>query len=339
MRRRDLQVRDLEIVRTLGRLRYMTTREINSVFFGTERNGRRRLKILRDLDLIRPHVRGIPPRVLYSAWRLTVAGVRLIAEAFPDEPVVDGLAERIAAGHLGQVDHREAVSRVYLELLAGNRDEVDETDLASVRARAVWIRDRASQVWWQADGDVILPVRSLGEAKQLVPDATLCGRHRSGRVFVEVDRSTYALSRLAATFDRYRVFFRDGYSGAFPDRRTPVLLFVVRSKGRQRSVYELAARHLGDVVPWGVLLEGQTTAFLEERLFDTSQMAPSAVRTPVSGEDAPLRAVAKDLYRWVRAFQEELRVEGRELPADGRSLLRRLYEELQTRGGEADHAA
>ena len=337
MRRRDLQQRDFEILRTLARLRYVTTRELNSVFFGAERTGRRRLQILSDLDLIRPHVRGLSPRLQYSAWRLTVAGVRLVGEAFPEEPLPDGLAERLAAAHLGQIDHREAVSRVYLELLAGVGEELeDDTSLPAVRARSAWLRERASQVWWQADGGVVLPLPAGGDVQRIVPDGTICGRHRPVRVFLEVDRSTYALGRLAATFDRYRAFLRDGYAAMFPDRRAPVLLFVVKSDGRKRGVADLAARHLGKVVPWEVALEGQTTEFLEERLFDAARLPsrPTAPPDPEPRTPDSLRAAAKDLYRWVRAFQEELRGEGRELSPEARALLRRVYDELQSRGGD-----
>lgn len=326
-------LRDLEILRTLARLRYVTTRELNAVFFGSDRNGRRRLQSLHEVDLIRPHARGLPPRSQYSAWRLTLDGVRLVSEAFPDELLPPRLGERLAAAHLGQIEHREAVSRIYLELVAGEAERPDEdADPAAVRARSTWLRERASQVWWQAEGDVVLP-RALDQGP-LVPDATICGRHRAVRVFVEVDRATLALGRLATTFDRYRTFLRDGYAATFPDRRAAVLLLVVQSAGRQRAVAELATRHLGDLVPWGVVLEGQTTAFLEEHLLDRTRLPvpQAAAASRVLPREESLRAVAKDMYRWVRAYQEGLRAEGQELPSDGRSLMRRLYAELQPRG-------
>ncbi len=53
-----LQRRDLEILRTLARLRYMTTKEIVTGFFATPTVGRRRIRRLSGLDLIASHREG-----------------------------------------------------------------------------------------------------------------------------------------------------------------------------------------------------------------------------------------------------------------------------------------
>ena len=50
-----LQRRDLEILRTLGRTRYLTTKEIVAGFFATPQVGRRRVRRLSALDLIAAH--------------------------------------------------------------------------------------------------------------------------------------------------------------------------------------------------------------------------------------------------------------------------------------------
>jgi len=94
MIRRSLQRRDLEILRTIGRLRYVATQEIVAT-------------LLSGLDLIATHRKGVPERLPYYAWRLTSRGLDVVAEAFPDELFPDGLAERLADGSLHNLDHRE----------------------------------------------------------------------------------------------------------------------------------------------------------------------------------------------------------------------------------------
>jgi hypothetical protein len=195
MIRNSLQRRDLEILRTIGRLRYVTTREIAAAFFATPSLGRRRLRHLSELDLIATHRKGVPERLPHHAWRLTSRGLDLVAEAFPDEPFPDGLAERVANGSLYDLDHRGAVNRLYLALLAADAGPVpDDADIQTVRAVMDARRARADQFWWQPDGDEVLRSEKLGERLQVVPDATLYGRHRAVRVFVEVDRSTRGLA-------------------------------------------------------------------------------------------------------------------------------------------------
>lgn len=112
-----LQRRDLEILRTLARIRHATSRELTRAFFPSPIAARRRLRVLTGLDLIQPHRKGVPAQMIYQAWRLTAIGVEQVAAAFPDELVPDGLAEKLADANLLHVDHREAVSRIYLRLL------------------------------------------------------------------------------------------------------------------------------------------------------------------------------------------------------------------------------
>src|SRR5262245_47904590 len=109
-----LQRRDLEILRTLARLRNMTTKEIVAGFFATPTVGRRRIRRLSGLDLVASHRKGVPDDLQYYAWRLTPRGLDVVAEAFPDEPFPDGLAERLADGSLRNIEHRQQLSRLYL---------------------------------------------------------------------------------------------------------------------------------------------------------------------------------------------------------------------------------
>src|SRR5262249_51237980 len=159
--------------------------------------GRRRLRRLSGLDLIATHRKGVPERLPYYAWRLTSRGLDVVAEAFPDELLPDGLAERLAEGSLHNLDHRGALTRLYLTLVAAAVGPMpDDADLASLRAVVDAIWARAAQLWWQPDGDVVLRFRKLAEDMQLIPDATICGRYRAVRIFVELDRSTRGLSRI-----------------------------------------------------------------------------------------------------------------------------------------------
>jgi hypothetical protein len=116
MRARSLELRDLEILRTILRLRFVPTRLLNPAFFSSERNGRRRLQRLSDRDLIRPHQKGVE-WMGYSAWRITSRGLDTIVDAFPDEPVVDGVMEKINQTQLRNLFHQEALSNLYLRLV------------------------------------------------------------------------------------------------------------------------------------------------------------------------------------------------------------------------------
>src|SRR5690242_6614760 len=114
----DLESRDFEILRTLLRCRFLTSREINGAFFPCPKVGRRRLHKLSDRDYIKPHSKGLPPRSSYSAWRLTSKGLQAAERNFPDDPFPDGLIERLSDQSLYNLEHREAISRIYLKLVA-----------------------------------------------------------------------------------------------------------------------------------------------------------------------------------------------------------------------------
>ena len=245
-----LQRRDLEILRTLARLRYMTTKEIVAGFFATPTVGRRRIRRLSSLDLIASHRKGGSDALQCYAWRVTSRGLDVVAEGFPDEPFPDGLVERLAEGSLRNIEHRQQLSRLYLGFLAGEAGPMpEEAKVASMRAVVDSLRARASQVWWRADGDVVLRFTKLGVDTQIVPDATVCGRHREVRIFVELDRSTRELARIEENLERYAWFLAHVHGEQFPDQRTPGLLYVVRSHGRKASLDALARRILADRSP------------------------------------------------------------------------------------------
>lgn len=335
MIRNSLQRRDLEILRTIGRLRYVTTQEIVTTFFATPHLGRRRLRRLSGLDLIATHRKGVPERLPLYAWRLTSRGLEVVAEAFPDEVFPDGLAERLGDGSLTNLDHRGALARLYLGLVAGGAGPVpDDADLAAVRAVIDGLWTRASQFWWQPDGDLVLRFQKLAEEAQIVPDATVCARYRSVRVFVEVDRSTRSLTRIAENLERYAWFLRQGYTGAFPDGRAPSLLYVVRSAGRKSGIAEHATRLIGNGTPWSVLEEKEAVSWLEKTVVDSRHDATPGQSLPaVAADDAGdgLALAAKSVYTWARIYAEQLRAEGKSLPPEGQQALLEMYQQLKAR--------
>lgn len=330
----SLQRRDWEILRTICRLRYVTTQQIVATFFATPSVGRRRLRRLSGLDLITTHRKGVPEQLPYYAWRLTPRGLDAVAEAFPDEPIPDGLGERLADGSLYHLDHRAALTRLYLALLAGRSGPMPgEALLGAVRAVVDAHRVRAAQFWWQPDGDVVIRFSRLGQDAQIVPDATVCGRHRPVRVFVEMDRATRGLARIGEALERYAWFLANDYRRVFSDGRTPSVVYVVPSAGRKSGVAELAARALGEVAEWGVVTEPEAGRWLEHVLVDSAQEGTivGAEIGATSRSPETLREVAKSIYTWARTYEQQLRTEGRTLPPEGEQLLLELYRELRGR--------
>jgi hypothetical protein len=339
MIRNSLQKRDLEILRTIGRLRYVATQEIVATFFATPSAGRRRLRRLSGLDLIATHRKGVPERLPYYAWRLTSRGLDVVAEAFPDELFPDGLAERLADGSLHNLDHRGALTRLYLALVAATVGPMpDDADLASMRVVVDAIWARAAQLWWQPDGDVVLRFRKLAEDTQVVPDATICGRYRAVRIFVELDRSTRGLSRIAENLERYAWFLRHSYARTFPDGRAASLLYVVRSAGRRAGIAEHAGRILGESACWAVHEEKEAAKWLEATLMDPAQEAPPPPAATTGDDPADAFAqAARTVYGWARGHAEELRAEGRALPRETQEALLEMYRQLKQRK-RAPHA-
>jgi hypothetical protein len=202
---RELELRDQEVLRTLCRVQFLTTREIGGAFFASARVARRRLHKLSEWDYIKPHTKGIPPRSCYSAWRLTTRGVEAVETAFPNERIPDGLVERLSEQSLYNLEHREAIARIYLDLITkGYPSEAEGTPHATCRKRAAELRARAELIEWRPDGDVTLAYVIGKKRHQVIPDATVVSRQRKVRIFIEVDRSTKALSRIKENLKTYR---------------------------------------------------------------------------------------------------------------------------------------
>jgi hypothetical protein len=298
----QITMRDREILRTLRRLKFATTGELGAYLFASTDRTRSRLgKLAGTFGLVRRHGRGVDKAVGYWAWRLTHKGIDALCASFPDEPVPEGLATRLAKASVNhEIAHREEVSRVYFGLLCDDTPMPPGGNTASTDARMADLRARAFQFWWEPEGDVLLPAKDEHNGPQkladnpdarpndpkadqgdnvtgdtdseLKPHVTVTSRYRSARVFVELDYSSKSADETRKRLRRYRAFFEDGYANTFPDRKKPHLLFVALCNGRHQNLFRYARAELGDVVSWHVLRQGDTTAWLEEVLFDNAQM-------------------------------------------------------------------
>jgi len=355
-----LEQRDLEILRTLARLRYVPSKFLGTAFFAADRRARRRLQRLAERDLIRSHTRKLAASVEYYAYRLSARGVALVREAFPEEPLPDGLDEKLAAGRLTNLEHREALARLYLGVLceglghAASDDDVEH--VARVKGRTRAQRARAEQLYWQPDGDVALRYSALGVVKQVVPDATICSRHRTVRVFVELDRSSHNLARVADSLERYRDFIGGGhYAAAYRDGRTPAILFITRSAARRTGLLATAARVLGQSVACVAVTDDEAPRWLIETLLDPALIERAAVEVDASfarvareacelalRELAPALSAAdlgleRGLYNLVRAAVVEAEHQGLAVPSRLIELLTQMHAALRAR--KVAHAA
>jgi hypothetical protein len=318
--------RDLEILRTLCRLRYVTGRELRAAFFASDDPGRKRLKMLSARMVIAPHVRGLPPGVNYRAWRLSRRGLDLVSRQWPWEPAPDGLVERTAKGSLYNLHHREGINAVYLDYLRGS-------SAADARLDQESITERANSVFWYPDGDCALRYPHHDKTLELVPDAVIAARHRRVRVFLEVDRSSKTLARIRENIERYADYLRVQYTADFPDERVPYVLYVVRSTSRRGHVSGLFKQVFGTRFGWQVLLQGRTTAWLENTLLGEQRADASAAALSRSG----VAAEAERALRWTNDLLGRLQQHGvlealdREDPAFfdyGKQALLGLHREL-----------
>lgn len=290
-----LELRDLEILRTLLRVRYLTSRQLNASFFSCPRVGRRRIHRLSEYDLIRPHTKGLPEVLRYTAWRLTQRGLDAVAHAFPDEPIADGVLERVASGRLHHIFHREALADLYLRLIVPE-PAAREEDPGDAHRR--WISDarrNATSISWEPDGDVVLSVDYLGERIAVVPDAVVRSPSRRRRVFIELDRSSKNLGRIRECLDRYTTVL----SRLELERDARTVLFVVRSAARKRNIQDLT-----DGLPLVALEEGEAAAWLRQHLLGDEATAPPQT------EELTMHSVAHRAYSWMAKLEAVLQARG-----------------------------
>jgi hypothetical protein len=325
----ELQVRDLEVLRTLHRLEYLPTRQLAPVVFPSVDVARRRLRRLSDLGLILPHTRGISEHLGYRAWRLTAHGVDAVGRAFPAEPTRDGLVERLKSGSLANIDHRESLADVYLQLLGhGDVPAPQEADRTAVAARSARLRLRASAIRWAPDGAVVLRYTTVQGDEQVQPDATVTSEHRQVRLFLELDRSTHSPARVKAGLGRYARYARSRYAADWPDGRRASVVLICASTQRARNLRAMAADVLGDRLGSHALEVAEAAAWLDQQLVDPTRLARSAAAS-AAPRPPRLTAAASHVYEWGQEYRASLRASGKDLPAEGLTAFRQLYDALK----------
>jgi hypothetical protein len=293
-----LELRDLEILRALLRLRYLPTRQIVGAFFACPRDGRRRIQLLSGRDLIRPHTKGIEEQLGYSVWRLTRAGLDAVLAEFPDEPVGDGFLERAAEGRLFALYHREAIADLYLRVVAQEppRASKDVSGRTACRKWMSQVRQRASHISWQGDGEVCLAYEYLGQRHALWPDATVACAAEKMRIFIEMDRSTKTLKRIEQTFKRYAEYFDGPYRQRFGNELDPILLFVVPSEARRANLKKVASGMLKKPRALSIKERRHAGPALATALFKhLGNEAPVPARSPTATLADELRGFAGQL--------------------------------------------
>jgi len=337
-----LQVRDSELLRTLARLHYVSTRELVGSFFPSTDVARRRLRRLSELGLIRSQSRSVAESVTYQAWRLTPSGVEVVASCFPSEGGLDGLVERLTNGRLlVNLMHHETVGRLYFALLrAGETAPPREADRNAVDAYWRRLRGRAAALRWATDGTVMLRWQSVKGDLQLQPDATVSSETGGHRIFLEVDRSTHPSGKVRASLDRYRSFVRDGYSRMWSDGLKPIVLLVVKSEERRKNLLPLFDRPFIGATARVLLVEEAALALRKDLLAEDvpapPERAPAAAAATATSPDA--RRPASDLYNAMRTYRAELRAKGADLPAAVLDALVRLRDALTKEDGHGKQA-
>jgi hypothetical protein len=247
-----------------------------------------------------------------------------VRNEFKAEPIPEALDERLADLTLVDLEHREALTRTYLELIAGTRGVREESvDWHGVQLWLASVRDRADQFTWQADGTVVLRFRDLGQDQRVVPDATIESRRRSLRIFLELDRSTKPLGKIEANIERYGRFLRDSYGTVYGDGLQPWVVYLARSEARHTNVARLARSRLDGVCRWKVTTHEEGASWLAGLLLGEAREArrpdPPGEAGPASETAAPdgvLHAAAHDL---LRTTSDLLKGGGTEFDALGRT--------------------
>lgn len=304
----QLEVRDFEILRTVGRLHLVSTPELLSAFFPSYPVGFRRLSVLANADLLRRHTKGAPSRS-HSHWRLTVRGVQRLLDEFPREPLAESLDDQLKNLDLDNIEHREALTRLYLDLLRGGEAPADGSKQA-VRLWSASVRARADRFFWYADRLVTLQfTNEAGETARIVPDATIESPSKGFRFFVELDRSNKTLARIRENLERYAGYCGSAYHTDYSDRLQPVVLYLVRSERRREHIAELCADVLGAACQARVLIYDRDAApWLAAALFDETRDVPRAVESsPPQLDNGAVSAAARafiDTTRQLLSSQE-----------------------------------
>lgn len=289
-----VKARDFEILRTLLRVQFATTRSLLRVFFEEDSWGRKRLALLRyKYGLIVPHSKGLPGAHVASGgqfWCLTQAGIDALVNRYPDIRVPANHYCRCRKASLRNFEHRSACAELYLGLISFKSRDIDQ------------ICARADEISWYFDKDVRLPYMSVvgvtHKPKEVLPDATLITGH--SRIFLELDRSTEGLRICRAALNAYRnAMDAPGYSAALPGTAATIVVYVTKTEERAKNLRALI-ESLGKLPFRALAMESRQAA----------KWLSTAVTDP-PGDGLPLPTFA-DCMGYLRKLYDVSNVVGKE---------------------------
>jgi hypothetical protein len=264
-----LEPRDLEILRTLVRLRYLTTRQLTKAFFSHERLGRRRLQRLSRDGFLCFHTKGIPEYRHNGAWRITQKGLEEVADAFPEEHILENLVDRVRYGSLRDLHERILLAAIYFELTVWHARRVwNASHVMEVRLWARALAKRAAEFSWRPKADVILKYASLGKRGQVVPDATIASHAACRRFFVMLDPRRRPAKWVTEPYDglaRLRGF--DGPADlGFGDGYAPTFVIIAGRHRRMRTLKRELDNHHRCPMPFAVMHHESAGAWLRNAM-------------------------------------------------------------------------
>jgi hypothetical protein len=264
--------RDLEILRTIARLRYVTTPELQRAFFSHDRVARRRMQILAEMGLVHLHTKGLPPRTQWGAWRITRRGLGRVLDHFPEEVLRDNLPERAAEGSLLDLHEHAPGNQLYLDLIA------PRPPTHFVGSRVMFCRwwfhqvnRRASAICWRRMGSLWLRSSST----KVVPDATLVAPARKLRVFIYFDEPRARRSWAASLFSKHNEFvpYYGPADHLFGDGCAPYFLFLTRNVPRAHAIDRQLRSNPFQKMPGTVVMHHDAARWLGEWIFGAPQRA------------------------------------------------------------------
>ena len=265
------------------------------VLFRSRRTAQRRFAALRDVGLITRHQVGLTLNAVANGpvhYRLTSAGVRAVVAEFPEESHLEHRQASAVRLSLRNHEHHDGIVDLYTRLVAGGDPE------ESI-ARTVPLR------YWH-DGDVQIEVASPGLTGCFVPDAVF--QRNQKRIFVELDRSTKDLGRIARTLRRYAAYAAGAaVEDPFKEKLPPRLLFVTRSWQRANHIARKAEYlDLGTLEQCSLPLSN-AVSWLRNQLFDDPiEESADAAPPPQSDLLARVHQEGCQLIQLVRAAGQRL---------------------------------
>jgi hypothetical protein len=256
-------MRDLELFRTLLRLRYLSTALIAKYFFPNDRIARRRLDHLRLGGFLRRHEKGLYGWDGMRYWRVTSRAIDCLAEAYQAEPVANRIMDRLRDGSLSNQWEREELAQVYLTVVTRPPEPAADTRKAAACFRwSAQIRGRADQIHWQPAYDVILRYQYAGEVHRIVPHATLTAPVHKLRIFIDLAEGS-GFGKPTNRFGHYAKFLQHVYPQVFPDGYEPLVVVISRNETRVKRIAHEAKRILPTHVRWRVALPSEAAQWLQ----------------------------------------------------------------------------